>query len=79
MTSLEEKVRAIIDNVGDDFNSLPFEERKRIARFTSQQQILTIWQMMNKNKDITTDRWRKEQRKWLENCVNSHQREWGDY
>lgn len=79
MTSLEEKVEAIIDNVGEDFNSLPFEERKRIARFMSRQQILTIWQMMNKNKDITTKRWRNEQRKWLENCVNNHQREWGDY
>ena len=79
MTTLAEKVRAIIDNVNDDFLSLSDEERKRICRFTSQQQILTIWQMINGDRELTTEAWRKQQRKWLENCVNDHREKWGDY
>ncbi len=79
MTTLEEKVNAILENVGDDFNNLPFEERKRINRYISRTQILTIWQMLLKDKDLTTKRWREKQRAWLENCVKSHQTEYGDY
>ena len=75
MTTLEEKVVDIIDN--SDFNDLPFEERKRIGKYLSRMQILTIWQMFLKDKHLTTDAWREKQRKWLKNCVESHQREYG--
>ena len=75
MTTLTEKVNAIIEN--SDFNDLPFEERKRICMYLSRMQILTIWQMLNKDKHLTTDAWRKKQLNWLKNCVESHQREYG--
>ena len=76
MTSLEERVRGIIENVGEEFNALPIEERKRINKFLSHMQILTIWQMINKDGDIITHRWREKQRKWLKNCVERHLKEW---
>lgn len=75
MTTLEEKVVDIIEN--SDFNDLPFEERKRIGKYLSRMQILTIWQMLLKDKHLTTDAWREKQRKWLKNCVESHQQEYG--
>ena len=77
MTSLEERVNGIIENVGDEFNGLPFEERKRINKYLSFIQILTLWQMLNKDKDITTNAWRDKQREWLKNCVEMHLKEWG--
>ena len=72
MTTLEEKVRNILD--GSDFNDLPFDERKRICKYTDEQQILTIWQTLLKAKHLTTDAWREKQRKWLENCVEQYRR-----
>jgi len=75
MTSLEEKVTAILDE--SDFNDLPFEERKRIGKYLSYMQILTIWQMLLKDKHLTTDAWRKRQREWLKNCVESYRQEYG--
>ena len=69
MTTLEEKVRDILD--GSDFNDLPFEERKRIRKYMDEQQILTIWQTLLRDKHLITDAWRKKQRQWLANCVGS--------
>lgn len=43
MTSLEEKVKGIIENICEDFNNLPIEERKRINKYLSYMQISTIW------------------------------------
>lgn len=76
MTSLEERATQIIQGVGEEFNALPIEERKRINKFLSYMQILTIWQMINKDGDIVTHRWREKQRKWLKNCVERHLKEW---
>lgn len=76
MTSLEERVKGIIENVGAEFNDLPIEDRKRINKFLSFMQILTIWQMLNKDKNITTNAWRAKQRKWLKSCVERHVKEW---
>lgn len=76
MTSLDEKVNGILESVRDDFNSLPIEERKRIGKYLSYMQILTIWQMLNRDKDITTNSWRDKQREWLKNCVETHLKEW---
>ena len=57
MTTLEEKVRNILD--GSDFNDLPFDERKRICKYMDEQQILTIWQTLLRDKHLTNDAWRK--------------------
>lgn len=76
MTSLEERATQIIQGVGESFNALPLEERKRINKYLSYMQILTIWQMINKDGDIVTHRWREKQRKWLKNCVERHLKEW---
>lgn len=77
MTSLKEKVMAILEDVGDEFNQLPYEERKRISKYMSRQQILDIWQIMNDYDDLTTKRWKKKMTKWLRRCVLSHESEWG--
>ena len=76
MTTLEEKVNAIITD--EEFNNLPFEERKRIGKFISQMQILTIWQMIHKDESLTTEAWRNKQRRWLRNCVDSFQTEYDE-
>lgn len=76
MTSLDERAIGIIENVSAEFNGLPFEERKQIDKFLSYMQILTIWQMLNKDEDVVTNRWRKKQREWLKNCVERHLKEW---
>ncbi len=76
MTSLEERVNGIIENVGNEFNNLPIEERKRIGKYLSYTRILTIWKMLNKDEDITTNVWRNKQFEWLEDCVEIHLKEW---
>ncbi|MBR2548748.1 MAG: hypothetical protein IKG47_00435 [Oscillospiraceae bacterium] len=73
MESLGQIVTGIIEN--SDFNSLPIEERGRIRRYTREQQILTLYQVLIKDKDLTTVAWRKKIRSWLENCIDTYQRE----
>lgn len=72
MTTLEEKVRAILDE--SDFNDLPYEERKRIGKYMHEQRILTIWQTLLNHKEHTTETWRKKQRVWLKDCVETYRR-----
>ena len=74
MTSLFEKAQDILEN--SDFNNLPYEERKRIAKYKTEQQILTIMQMIEKDKDYTTRAWKNKQMKWLECVVESYRTEW---
>ena len=74
MTTFDEKVWDILDN--SDFNDLPFEERKRIGKYTLEQQICTLWQILHKDEDLTTNAWRRKQRDWLKNCVESYRREY---
>jgi hypothetical protein len=76
MTTLEEKINLIIDH--SDFNDLPFEERKRICKYLTEQQILTLWQTLKKYPDLTTEAWRKKQRAWLKNCVETYDHEYGE-
>lgn len=73
MTNLRKKVIDIIDN--SDFNSLPLEERNKIIKYCKEQQILTLWQVLNKYKEYTSPWFRKKLSKWLENCVTSYIRE----
>lgn len=73
MECLEQIVTDIIEN--SDFNSLPIEERGRIRRYTREQQILTLYQVLIKDKDLTTVAWRKKIRSWLESCIDTYQRE----
>lgn len=68
--SLWEKVNHILDE--SDFNELPYEERRRIGKYRKEQQILDIVQMIKKDKEYTTEAWRKKQISWLENCVSSY-------
>lgn len=75
MTTLEEKVMAIIES--SDFNDLPFEERKKICKYLSRMQILTLWQVLNKYNDFVTPAWKKKMRAWLKSCVEDHQNEYG--
>lgn len=77
MTSIDEKVNCIIEGTKEQFNSLPFEERKKICEYTSEMQILTLWQVINGDKDLTTSHWRKKQMKWLKVCVERHVKEYG--
>lgn len=73
MESLEQKVTDIIES--SDFNSLPIKERGKIIRYTREQQIITLYQVLIKDKDLTTVAWRKKIRSWLENCIDTYQRE----
>ena len=73
-TSLEEKVGYILE--GSDFNDQPFEERERIARYKKETQILTLYQVLCKDKANTTETWRKHIRSWLKNCVDSYNSEY---
>ena len=73
MTTLEEKVQAILDF--SDFNDLPFEERKKIGKYMAEQQILTIWQTLLRFPELTNATWKKKQRKWLEDCVNQYRKD----
>lgn len=70
---LLDRVRDVLD--ASDFNSLSFEERKRIGKYMTQQQILTLWQVLESHKDLTNERWRKQIRAWLENCIWSYTEE----
>ena len=72
MTGLEERVIGIDESVTAEFNALPFEEKKRINKYISHIKILTLWQVLNANRDITTQKWRSKMQKWLENCVEFH-------
>lgn len=72
-TTLSEKVIDILEN--SDFNSLPLEERKKIIKYNKEQQILTIWQIVNNYKEYTSPHFRKKLLKWLENCIDSYRRE----
>lgn len=75
MTSLQEKVICILEN--SDFNDLPLEERKKICKYTSQMQILTLWQVLEKNQHLTTEAWRKKMQDWILNCVRLHEKKYG--
>lgn len=74
MTTLSEKVMDILKN--SDFNSLPEEERKKIIKYSKEQQILTLWQVLNNYKEHTSPYFRKKLSKWLENCVASYRRDY---
>ena len=69
MTTLEEKVQYIFDE--SDFNELPLEERRRIRKYRDEQQILTIWQTLERNKHLTTDAWRKNKDNGLQTVLSS--------
>ena len=71
MGDLEKRVFAVLES--DDFNDLPLEEREKIIKYTAHQQILTLWQVLAKDKELTTEAWRRKQRDWLKNCVRSYE------
>ena len=70
MSKIIDEEKTIVDN--SDFNSLPFEERKRICKYTAEQQILTLLQVIVKDSHLTTKAWRDKQTKWLEEIVRNY-------
>ena len=73
MTTLEEKVNAIIEN--SEYNTLPIEERRKIKKFCREQSILILWQVINADKDLTTAMWRRKTTKWLESLIRIYNKE----
>lgn len=76
MGDLDKRVFAVLDS--DDFNDLPLEEREKILKYTSIQQILTLWQVLANDKELTTEAWRRKKRAWLKNCVESYERKYAE-
>lgn len=52
-----------------DFNDLPFEERNRICIYTTEMQVLTLFQLLNYHPELTTTAWRRHVAKWLDNAL----------
>ena len=50
------------------FNDLPFEERKKIAYYKTETQILTIKQCLILLKNSIGEYQKKKLREWLSNC-----------
>ena len=74
MSKVLDEAIAILDN--SDFNSLPFEERKRICKYITEQQILTLYQVIRKDSHLTTKAWRDKQTEWLRNVIESYKSEY---
>lgn len=64
---VRQKVNQIMED--SDFNSLPFEERRKISKYMTQQQILTLWQVIENYKDYESKVLRDKLRDWLENVI----------
>ena len=76
-TSLMERANAIIEDCADDYSALPIEERKRIGRYMAYEKILTVVQMVEKDRTHTTEAWRKIQMAWLRGLVITYEHdEW---
>ena len=73
MTSMEERYTAIQEDACREFNGLPIEERKRICKYTSEQQMLTLYQVLHKHEELTTTAWRAKIRDWLHNCIRLYE------
>ena len=72
-TSLMERANAIIEDCAEDYNALPIEERHRIGRYMAYEKILTVVQMIEKDRTHTTEAWRKKQRAWLTGLVSTYE------
>ena len=76
-TSLTERANAIIEDCAADYSALPIEERKRIGRYMAYEKILTVVQMIEKDRAHTTEAWRKSQTAWLRGLVTTYEHdEW---
>ena len=65
--NIKKKVEQI--TADSEFTSLPIEERQRISKYMTEQQILTLYQVMEGSKDLTCLRWRHRIREWLETVI----------
>lgn len=72
-TSLMERANAIIEDCAEDYNALPIEERHRIGRYMAYEKILTVVQMMKKDRPHTTEVWRTKQQVWLAGLVSTYE------
>lgn len=74
--SLDEEIKTIIND--NSFNDLEFEQRKFICKFLVQQQILTLYQVINNYPDLVCGAYKVKIRKWLKNCVEIYKKEYGE-
>ena len=76
---MAEKLNDRINNIINDssFNDLPFEQRKFICKFLQQHQILTLYQAITNYPDLVCGAYKAKIRNWLENCVDSYEKEYG--
>ena len=74
MTSMEERFNAIQED--SDFNELPFETRKMICKYTAEEQMLTLYQVLHMHGDLTTTARREKIRDWLNNCISTYEIEY---
>ena len=73
--NLKERTLAII-NDSAEFNALSFEERKRICKYISQAEIQLLCQILETNKELTTEAWRTKKREQLKRFVSNYEREY---
>lgn len=59
-----------------EFNSLPFEERKKIIYYTNEEKILTINQVLHKLKDSIGPYQRNKLNEWRRNIERCNEREY---
>lgn len=72
---LEQRVQAILYD--KSFNDFPYEQRKVMCKYTLQQQILTLWQVVHNYPSLICAEYRKKINAWLKNCVDDYEKEYG--
>ena len=71
---IEDKANYVVDH--SDFPKLPKDEHDRILRYVREAQIRTLLEVLKRNKQFTTDKWRKLTRLWLGELVGRYEREY---
>lgn len=77
MKNLNDRAVAII-NDDAEFNSLPFEERKRICKYLRQTEIQMLYTLIEKDETLTTEAWRDKQLSWLLAMVKAFESDYGE-
>ncbi len=74
MDRLKNRVDKVLQSSGRDFNSLPFEERKKIHRYRQMEQIQTLYIVLNRYKEYISPGYRKKLVGWLDYLINVYDR-----
>lgn len=75
MKTLDERIKAIVED--RSFNDLTFEQREKICKYLTQQQIQTLWQAINLYPNLVCKAYRTKMRSWLKNIVDYYEKEYG--